>query len=660
MAIQEQSKENDTQSNLPDRLLKALEEANKRCLLPPQTVPEPCANDKNALLSCEPPQATSDPEATLVFRRPLPLQPVTFAAPEPGEGNGSAFQIGCVNLFSAGVDASLAIDLLYEQRWCFKSHIVSALATTISLAPTEILHVTIHNTQRKLFDRTNLKEVEQSESTESTIVDRDIVNITRSSTTTNNWSVSGNSTVSIPIEFVELGFGLSGELSQSITDTAQTSAEQVTEATRKSATTLRTLQKLEVKETVETIEERERSRVITNPYRDRALRLNVYNLAKEYCVEFALTHLRPVIILEFSNITFDNSFVLANSSFLEGALQDTALRLELSNALETATDAAFGSALKDAQKLSELALKYLFEVPNIFNVQSIFVTSPVPSTLDGNDPNLPFDAQLGPSGLKDALATKYGKVFTTLNFYYKLYKNEVPSDPGLALTLVLSLEEALRPWLATEEGETVGDILDEKDLTEVFRRLSGFLAFVSGSIRPLLRPAEEEKQRIEAARRAEFVISRVVDHLQCHKDYYIGQYLRYFSNLTGGLTIKRFVENVLSQISNPPELKDKWIDLFAVAEAFIDSNSIIVPGLCLYDEEASSVLIEIIDGEQKSDIRFGVLRADRVTVPADGSYIEPAAGSCVLPDVPTPIPSPLFRVSIAEDPLHVSVSQETR
>jgi hypothetical protein len=647
----------DGRTNQASQLIQAIEQANKRCFRPPETPSEPCETDKHALLSCEPPRATSDPEATVLFRKPILLEPVEIRVPPHDDVQLEGFkaplgiEIGCLPLFEGELDAGLAVDLVYEQRWFFRNHIVSALATTIALAPNETLRVTIRNTQRKLFDQTTLDEVEKSESTESTTVDRDIINVTRSSTKTNNWNVSGDASVTIPIKGIKVGIGLGGGFSQSVTETAQYSAEQVNEATQKSASSLRTLQKVEVKETVETVEERERSRTITNPYRDRALRLNVFNLGKEYCVEFALTRLRPVIILELNDITFSRGFVIANGDFLEKNLQDSSLRFELPVALEAVIDNnAFGSALEDVQKLSELALKYLFDEPDIFKV---------PGDADANIPDSSFDAQLGNSGLNDALAHKLGIVFTTLNYYFALYRGEVAGDKEFAVSLALSLEEALRPlWLGAEETDDVKKILDTDNRTEIFRRLGGFLAFVSGAIRPLLQPAEEDRERIEAARRAEFVIGRVVDHLQCHKDYYIGQFLRYLAALTGGLTIKKFVENALSKISSPPELKDKWTELFAVGEAFVDKNSIVVPGVCLYDEGMSSVLTEILDGKQTSDLRFGILLTDRVIVPTDGTHIEPAAGSCVLADVPEPAPEPSIRVSSGEDPLHVSLSQE--
>lgn len=640
------------------QLINAISKANEICLDTPYLSVEACSTDTIALMSCKPPKPLPNPESIIIFRRSVPLLPVKLLrrADDVGAGPESVlpFTLSCVDIFEAGLKASLALDLIHEQRWCFQRQIITALSTTVSLAPNETMRLTFRNTQRKLFDQAKLDEVEQTESTESMIMDRDVINITRSSSKTSNWQISGDASVSIPVYGATVGLDIGGSVSKSVTDTAQSSAERVSESTQKSANNLRSLQKVEVKETVETIDERERSRLIVNPYHDRSLHLNVYSLGKEYMVDFALTHLRPTIILEFTKIKFDNDFVIANGDFLQNHLQDTGLRFELSEALEAATDNAFGSALQDVHQQAQLALKYLFDEPNIFNVAPV-------GGIDANTPDSSFDAQFPSSGLSDAKSNKLAVIFTTLNFYFKVYRNEASNNDKLSLALALSLEEALRPfWLGVQETNNMSNVLDQSQRTEGFRRLGGFLAFVSGTIRPLLQPAEEDRPRIEAARRAEFVIERVLKHLQCHKDYYIGRYLYYLADLTGGLTIRRFIEDALAEINDPPELKDKWAELFAVEEAFVDRNSIVVPGRCVYNEAASSALIEMVDGDSKTaDIKFGILRRDRVVVPTDGTYVEPVSGACILSDVPEPALAPLFRISLEDEPLHVSVSQES-
>ena len=110
-------------------------------------------------------------------------------------------------------------------------------------------------------------------------------------------------------------------------------------------------------------------------------------------------------------------------------------------------------------------------------------------------------------------------MFTTLNFFFKLYTDGSPVTGESAVSMCLSIEAALSPlWIGIEETNDFADIQDQKDHTEAFRRLSGFLAYVSGALRPLIVPTQDERVRIEALNRAEFVIGRVVSHLNCNRE----------------------------------------------------------------------------------------------------------------------------------------------
>ncbi len=624
----------------PEAVLAGLMRAHEACAAPKKP-PKPCDLGDVEAGTCKGPSPTTQPEAVIHFRRLVPLLPVAFRALEPEEQDLSGLRSGCFSLRNARFSSTLALDLEFEQRWWFLAHLRSALATTVSLSPGEQLRISIETTQRKYFEQTTLDEVEENDSTESKIVDRDVINVTRSSARTKNWNVSGDASITIPIKKVDLGLNFGGSISKSFTQSAQSSAEQVRESTEKSSETLRSLQRVEVKEIVETVEESKHSRLIRNPYRDRSLDLKIYALAKQFCVEFLLERTRPVVVFEIDDISFSREFVLANASFLEAYLEDARLLLELQEALETLTDPAYGTALEDVDKLSRLALRYLFDEPNIFKVRDI-------DGVDANEPVSSFDAQLSKDGLNDAVENRLGLIFTTLNFYYAIYKNEAPSDDRLHLSLALSLESALRPlWLGVEETTQAANVLDESDLTEIFRRLAGFLSLIAGSVRPLLHPAEEDRERIEQARRAEFVITRVTNHLRCHRLYYIGLYLAYVSRLAGGITFRSMIEVLMGDVSQPPGLQNSWAELFSSEEAFVSGNQIIVPGRCALDEKMTLDFLKSLD--QVDDFHFGLLTKSDIFAPTDGSHIEPVEGGCLLDDVPPPEAPPYLRVSVLGD-----------
>jgi hypothetical protein len=62
------------------------------------------------------------------------------------------------------------------------------------------------------------------------------------------------------------------------------------------------------------------------------------------------------------------------------------------------------------------------------------------------------------------------------------------------LALALALEKYASEEFGQVDNTFIDHVFDDHDLTEGLRRLPGFLAFVSGILKPLLRPAEEERE----------------------------------------------------------------------------------------------------------------------------------------------------------------------
>ena len=632
-------------------LLDAIEAQNEACFEPVSGI-EGCVTNEGAYRSCDPPATRDAAEACIEFRRPLTLAPLPFRPPSKKELTHGRMLLKfaqCVPVDMAHVHAALALDLIFDQCWHFQDLIIDRLAATLALAPGEVVRMSVRTSQRKVLSRSTVDEVEQAESTEATIVDRDVINITRSSSQTNNWEVSTNSSVSIPVYGAIVNFGASGGLSGSATRTANATSEQVNEATNKSASNLRALHRIEVSESREAFEEQDRSRRVVNPYRDRSLLVKIYAVAKQYCVDFTLKATQPVLVLDIGEMDFDRDFVLGNAAFLDAYLIDRRLALELPEALEAVVEASDISSAAELEELAGLALRYLFDEPDVFSVPAI-------GSQDANAPDSSFDAGLSKSGLGDAVANELGMVFTTLNWFFRLYRNEAGNDPQLATRIALAMDASLHDrWFGIEETDAVSNVLDTSDRTEAFRRLGGFLAFVSGTIRPLVRPAEDEKSRVAASRRADFVISRTVAHLRCHQDYYIARYLENLSAITRGVSLVDFVQKTLDRLPQMPGTAEAIGALFAVEQAFVDRNTIVIPGRCVYSPDASRAFAARIDGDDASDLPFGILRAQEVLMPTEGAHLEPVAGRCVLGDVPDPADTDRIDIGTTESPVEVRV-----
>ena len=545
------------------------------------------------------------------------------------------------------MSVQLVFDLQYDQRWYYRQQHLASLATSIALAPGEKLRMTIRNSQRKQLDQLTIDEVERTESQESTIIDRDVVNVARSFSKTKNWSVSGNASFSIG----GFGGGVSGSLSETINQTASSSAESVSEATQKAASDLRILQKAEVREITEFTQENVNSRTITNPYRDRSLLLNVFNLAKRYCVEFVLVEMIPAVIIDVRIIDFDRKFVIGNGPFLSAALLDRELQFELTQALESLTELRDEEITAKARNLALFGLAYLFKSLNMFNV-----SSPLFPGTDLNDPAVSFDTDFGGfSGLDDAVNNRLAVVLTTLAFYYRLYVDQVQPDSAnpdaeLALELALSLDQALQPkWIAAEESQQIANVQDVSDATEVLRRLGGFLTLTNGILRPLLKPLEEEQEAVQAAKRAESVIARVVDHLNCHAAYYTATYLQ-FLGTNSRPTIQVFAEGLINDnVVFAGVDMDELSSRLDFESAFVSGSKVIVYTANGLGDEEVAELFDAITKLGETPPRLGIKDVRELTIPTDGVHIEPVSGNCRLPDVPPPSAQTPISVTILED-----------
>src|SRR5215217_1742881 len=161
--------------------------------------------DESAGALCEAVQLAPGPEHTVPFRQFLPLVDLALSTPSPPDLGGFVLSLGCFALPATSPEApsaepttaNLGFGLSYHQRWHFREQRISSPTTALSLAPGETLSVTLRNTQRKQLTQDTLDQVEQTESLESTIVDKDVLNVSRSSSKTNNWTVSGDASYSV-------------------------------------------------------------------------------------------------------------------------------------------------------------------------------------------------------------------------------------------------------------------------------------------------------------------------------------------------------------------------------------------------------------------------------------------------------------------------------
>ncbi|ODR80589.1 hypothetical protein BG842_03980 [Haladaptatus sp. W1] len=540
------------------------------------------------------------------------------------------------------------LDLQYDQQWILKETSLGDLSSVLSLAPAETLTLVIKKTLRTKLEENTLKSTESMESFENSIVDKEVMNVTRTSARSKQWGVTG--TGSISYDDV-VGANVTGSFSKSIENRHQSTREKLSETTQKSARQLKNLQKTEVGRTTESVFQAEERRVITNPYRDRSLTLNVYDIMKTFDVATQPLPPRPVAVLDITNFVMDNAFVKENGDFLATHLLDQGLAAELELALEDVTNPVNFQAQERAGEIAATAFEYLFDHANIFDF-----TEP-----DANSVDKSFSVKLsggwGDSGLKKASDKELGEEFAAMNLLYEQYRSiketadtELTADEKQDLIgLAIALESYVADRFEEVPERKIKKIFNEKRETEPLRRLPGFLTIVNGQLKPLLKPVEEEREAIEAVGRAEFVINRIVKHLNCHRSFYINAYLLYLWNLTGTSDFTETVRRVLvvalsSDPESPTPAEEEKISnlerLLDFGEGFINGTQFVVP---LRTEEVSNPLSRvdrIVGGltgpDQSLDFDIDLEGDDpyEVDVPADGVYIEAVDNLCHLPDVP--------------------------
>src|SRR5690606_23815156 len=131
-----------------------------------------------------------------------------------------------------------------------------------------------------------------------------------------------------------------------------------------------------------------------------------------------------------------------------------------------------------------------------------------------------------------------------------LYTNSSEAEKNEdAIRLAVTLSEATGPLFSTASDGNVKNLLDRHNPTEVFRRLSGFVAMVDKLLKPLVAPIDEARLAHDARERANFVIERIASHLACYHDFYVQRYMAYVFHRTDGLTMIRLFRDTLDAAS---------------------------------------------------------------------------------------------------------------
>jgi hypothetical protein len=605
--------------------------------------------NSSTLPVCAPPDVRVPPHFEVFFRRHLPGANLSM------DGVVDGFTLACVLAPSSSTAVSIGWDLHFLQTWSLEKLAVGDLSSTIALAPREELTLEFQSSQRRVLEQDTVDSAESQDQMESTTIDKEVMSTVRSASHNHSWHVDGSGSFSLG----GAGASVSGGVSDSLTQTSQQSMEHMTEATQKSSQTLKTLHKVEVRGVTEGAVTNRMTRVIRNLFKDRTLTLNVFQLVKQFSVTTSVEEVRPVLVIQVRDLVFDEHFVVTNAAFLRQELLDGDLITNLSDAVEAASPVSY-AASATAYDLAQTALRFLFHEIGLFNVMTITRQGGGQFPEDPNDPANSFDVdsidnhtQDNQTALGDALRNNMAPLYTTLGFFYRVYQEMVADDriQTNAVAMATALADAIGPdWQAVTTSadmhDQVKNILDFNDFTEIFRRISGFNAIVNGMLRPLVGPADEEQKVAAEHTRGRLVLSQVIDHLTCNKNYYIQRFLEYIATNTANQAIVDFVNAIIASPAIDPAERDAILAEMDIQRAFIDRQDIVVPAVFPMQPGGEIRLLgrAALDGNPSWTPPPPV--TTDIEVPADGIHLEVAAGLCVLSNVPDP--NPEVHVSVGD------------
>jgi hypothetical protein len=521
--------------------------------------------------------------------RAWPPQSVTFQCEITSPGDPTLDTAdGVLDLEGVPTKAHIKASVLatFSQLWTPQEVVIGDHVSTIALAPGELLTVEIRKTTRTLLEenRETASTVEQA--SEQTTADKEAINIANTSARSSNWSISGSGSFSMN------GFGASAGATQaaSISNTTSSTVNEIHETTRKSAVKVTTQTKVQIHGVTETAVETRQTRQLRNPFKDRPISLNLFEINKKFSVTTSQDNLRPMLVIHLDPISFTRDFIAANLAFLDDALLEPELKAALPDILRAL------QRVEDVQK-SEAQLEaaldalehYLYDNRpgvNPYRYPPLVVILPPPTHTAEDDIIEEHGTDRGRGAFLDAgwdtasttadglAASAALSLFFILHSLHIIRQNPVFKNNRrqLMATLAAQLETL---WSGLEDGQRKA-LLSRDHLTELFRRIPGFLFLYKGLIEPVQASADDVVM-VSLVRALE-------GHLASHRHYYTEQYLRFLWEKLGRSFVVRLTNSVLYFVDTnntpPPDGLDgcrPYKNLYKAQEVQRDGLCVLVP-----------------------------------------------------------------------------------
>jgi len=580
--------------------------------------------------------------------RAWPIQYLEFQREITSDRDPAGIIPGSIALQGAPITMNVRGSVLakFQQQWTVANILVGDFVTMISLAPGEVLTIEMRRTQHSLLEQSQENASTVETGTESLDSDKESINVANTSARTANWVISGSGGFSMN----GIGASASATNNTTINNSITSTINSIHETTVKSTKKLTTQTKLQVRGVTETSVEARQTRILRNPFPDRALDLSLYEIVKKFTVQTSQDSLSLMITATLSPINFTQTLISSNQAFLQEALLDDQLR----DSLPTIVGALRQAHPSDQQVIINNALdmleKFLFEDrPGVQPYHNSDYQNDTPlnafTNANVNAPPAFTNINSGASGKAITLSTSAGfELFLNLQMYWMImggYPSGAALPPSSAvypanrLTMMQGLAQKVKDcWEKLDDGARIA-LMKEDNRTEIFRRVPGFLQLFNDLLGNLTIEVPDVT--------TEALINALLNHLNSNSGYYTAQFLRFAWNKLGSTFVIRFTNDILAGLFPAPsgytaDASRPYLNLYAVEDVRRNGlciqiplqvsalpGSASIPNFIPALTQLSSVINAATPGQP--------LSAD-VIVPAEGVHIEPVAGKCVL-QIPT-------------------------
>ncbi|MFE7076929.1 hypothetical protein ACFU96_43255 [Streptomyces sp. NPDC057620] len=549
---------------------------------------------------------------------------------------------------TADVRASVLAGFL--QRWKLREVLIGDHVATLSLAPGEVQTVETRRTGRTLLEESRETASTVEVAGELTETDKDAIHVANTSAQSSNWSVSGTGGFSLS------GIGASASATQAgtITSSLATTGDHIHETTLRSSQKVATQSKLQVRGVSETAVETRQTRILRNPFLDRVLHFNMYEINKQFEVHtqqsstwpMLTAHLHP---LDFTRQVAVQEFIASNVPFLQEALLDEELRKALPGVVGAIRQDTLDTAQRaDNERLLTNALdnieRYLFE--NRSGWQPYHHANDVEDIIADRAASIGAMVQAdGDSAAVDAASqgAESLQLYLLLHSAWTVREWALPKPnqdfDNQRYAFFTTLGAAVKDlWLSKLNEGNRKALLDQGSKTELFRRIPGFLCMVQ-QLELMKQPeASEESMRS--------LISALVEHLRCHHRYYSEQYFRHLWTRLGRTFVLHLANSLLYGVYEGTEAPHDidscrpYRNLFRAEDVQRDGLCVLIPlqpaaaqGLGTGTGPGAAPLARAITDlvTELAKVKPPPPRVGDLVVPADGLHLEAVAGQCLLP-----------------------------